>query len=113
MTVPLSMMLIGSFLAEMNWKQCLTDKEIWVYTLLKMVIFPLIILAILKPFISNPVFFGVLLASVATPGGVGTPLRAQLLNSKAYTVSSEGATTTTLVAVVTMPLVAAIAAKYF
>ena len=105
MTAPLSMLLIGSFLADMNWKQCLSNRKIWLYSLSKMIIIPLIILIIMKPFVSNPIFFGVLLAAVATPAGAGTPLLAQLLNPKAYDVSLEGATLTTLIAIVTMPTV--------
>lgn len=105
MTPPLSMLLIGSFLADMNWKQCLSNKKIWLYSLFKMVIIPIIILLIMRPLVDNPIFFGVLLAAVATPAGAGTPLLAQLLNPKAYYVSLQGATLTTLVAIVSMPLV--------
>ena len=105
MTAPLSMLLTGSFLADMNWKQCSSNKKIWLYSLFKMVIIPIIILLIMRPFVDNPIFFGVLLAAVATPAGAGTPLLAQLLNPKAYDVSLQGATLTTLVAIVSMPLV--------
>lgn len=103
MTAPLSMLLIGSFLADMNWRQCLSNKKIWLYSLFKMVIIPIIVLLIMRPFVDNPIFFGVLLAAVATPAGAGTPLLAQLLNPKAYDVSLQGATLTTLVAIVSMP----------
>ena len=82
-------------------RQCLSNKKIWLYSLFKMVIIPMI----MRPFVDNPIFFGVLLAAVATPAGAGTPLLAQLLNPKAYDVSLQGATLTTLVAIVSMPLV--------
>ena len=54
-------------------RQCLSNKKIWLYSLFKMVIIPIIILLIMRPFVDNPIFFGVLLAAVATPAGAGTP----------------------------------------
>lgn len=105
MTAPLSMLLIGSFLADMNWKQCLSDRQMWLYTIYKMLIVPLIVVLVKKPFIHNTVLLEVLLVAVATPAGASTPLLAQLLNPKAYKVSLEGATLTTLVAIISMPLV--------
>lgn len=48
----------------------------------KMVIIPLVIILIMKLFITNGLLLGVLLAAVATPTGAGTPLLAQMLNKK-------------------------------
>lgn len=107
-TGPLSMMLIGSFLLDMNWKSVFTDVRIWFYTLFKMIVIPVTIVLIMKQFISNPLLLGVLLAAVSTPVGAGIPLLAQAINKSAYPLALKGATFTTLAAVITMPIVALI-----
>ncbi|MFS2225102.1 AEC family transporter [Pantoea sp. B65] len=107
-TGPVSMMLIGSFLLDMDWKTVFKDVRIWFYTLFKMIIIPVIIMLIMKQFITNHLLLGVLLAAVSTPAGAGAPLLAQALNKKAYPLALKGATFTTLAAVLTMPLVAII-----
>lgn len=107
-TGPLSMMLIGSFLFDMNWKSVFSDVRIWIYTLLKMIVIPVIIMLIMKQFIINPLLLGVLLAAVSTPVGAGIPLLAQVINKNAYPLALKGATFTTLAAVITMPIVALI-----
>lgn len=105
-TGPVSMLLIGSFLLDIEWKSVFKDVKVWVFTFFKMVIIPLVIILIMKLFITNGLLLGVLLAAVATPTGAGTPLLAQMLNKKFYPLALKGATLTTLVSLITMPLVA-------
>lgn len=107
-TGPISMMLIGSFLVDMNWKEVLSDVKLWFYTLGKMIVIPVIIMLIMKQFTDNHLLLGVLLAAVSTPAGAGVPLLAQALNKKVYPLALKGATFTTLTAVFTMPIVAII-----
>lgn len=105
-TGPVSMLLIGSFLLDIEWKSVFKDVKVWVFTFFKMVIIPLVIILIMKLFITNGLLLGVLQAAVATPAGAGTPLLAQMLNKKVYPLALKGATLTTLVSLITMPLVA-------
>jgi predicted permease len=107
-TGPISMMLIGSFLVDMNWKEVFSDIKVWLYTLGKMIIIPVVIMLIMEQFIDNHLLLGVLLAAVSTPAGAGVPLLAQALNKKVYPLALKGATFTTLAAVFTMPIVAII-----
>lgn len=107
-TGPISMMLIGSFLVDMNWKEVFTDLRVWLYTLGKMIVIPVVIMLIMEQFIDNSLLLGVLLAAVSTPAGAGVPLLAQALNKKVYPLALKGATFTTLAAVFTMPMVAII-----
>ena len=53
MTAPLSMLLIGSFLAS-KLEAVFWIKKIWLYSLFKMVIIPIIILLIMRPFVDDP-----------------------------------------------------------
>lgn len=108
MTGPLSMMLIGSFLVDMDWRDALQDPKIWCYTAIKMLILPILILLFMKQFLADRLLLGVLLAAVSTPAGAGVPLLAQVLNKKSYPLALKGAAMTTLAALVTMPIVAAI-----
>ncbi|EEZ4381068.1 AEC family transporter [Escherichia coli] len=105
-TGPVSMLLIGSFLLDIEWKSAFKDVKVWIFTFFKMVIIPLVIISIMKLFINDGLLLGVLLAAVATPAGAGTPLLAQMLNKKVYPLALKGATLTTLVSLITMPLVA-------
>ncbi|MEO2248008.1 AEC family transporter [Escherichia coli] len=105
-TGPVSMLLIGSFLLDIEWKSVFKDVKVWIFTFFKMVIIPLVIILIMKLFINDGLLLGVLLAAVATPAGAGTPLLAQMLNKKVYPLALKGATLTTLVSLITMPLVA-------
>ena len=107
-TGPLSMMLIGSFLVDMNWREAIQDKKIWLYTAIKMLVLPIIIMLIMKQFVDNRLSLGVLLAAVSTPAGAGVPLLAQAFNKTAYPLALKGAALTTIAALVTMPIVAAI-----
>lgn len=107
-TGPLSMMLIGSFLLDMNWQEAIKDKKIWLFTFIKMLVLPVVIMLIMKQFIDNRLLLGVLLSAVSTPAGAGVPLLAQALNKQAYPLALKGAALTTLAALLTMPLVAAI-----
>lgn len=107
-TGPLSMMLIGSFLLDMDWREAIGDKKIWLYTVIKMVVIPVVIMLIMKQFIENRLLLGVLLAAISTPAGAGVPLLAQALNKNAYPLALKGAALTTIAALLTMPIVAAI-----
>lgn len=106
MTGPIAMLLLGSFLLDMEWKPVFRDGRLWAYMLGKMIVLPVVIMFIMKAFISDPLMLGVLLAAVSTPAGAAIPLLAQALNPKRYPLALKGATFTTLAAVFTMPLVA-------
>lgn len=105
MTAPLAMLLIGAFLADLNLKELFTDVRTWLFTLMKMIVIPVIITMVLRYFTDNTELLAVCLAAVATPAGNVIPLLAALYNKKAYPVSLAGIALTTLVSVVTMPLV--------
>ena len=47
LTTPLAMIVIGSILGEANIKEALNDKAAWVIAVLKTIILPLLVLAIL------------------------------------------------------------------
>jgi predicted permease len=107
MTGPLAMMLLGSFLADTEWKT-LFNKKILAFTVLKMLVVPIAVTLLLKQFVSNTYLLAVCMAALATPSGNVIPLLAALYNKKGYPVSVQGVAVTTAAAVVTMPVVAVI-----
>ena len=66
-TAPLSMMLIGSTFADFKWRELYGDKRLIWYSLLKMIVFPVLFLLILKQFIHNEYLLGACLVVIATP----------------------------------------------
>lgn len=71
-TTPLAMMVIGSTLAEVSLKEVFLDKKMYLLAVLKLLVLPLILLLILKPFVKDPLVLGlsVILTSLPTAGNV-------------------------------------------
>jgi predicted permease len=103
MTAPLAMLLIGAFLADMDWKGMFTDIKVWLFTLMKMVVIPVAIVWVLHFLTDNAVLLAVCMAAIATPAGNVLALLASVYNKEAYPISMKGIALTTLVSVVTMP----------
>lgn len=106
MTAPLAMMLMGSFLLDFEWKSLFADKRILLFTLWKMIFIPTGIIMLMKQFVDNTLVLAVCMVALATPSGNVIPLLASLYNKQVYAVSVKGVAITTLIAVVTMPIVA-------
>ena len=104
-TAPLAMMLMGSFLMDIRWSEIFTDRKIILFTIIKMIVIPVVIVFILGQFVHNNLLLAVCMAVLATPSGNVIALLAALYNKEAYPVSVKGIALTTLVSVFTMPLV--------
>lgn len=107
MTAPLAMMLLGSFLADTEWKGMINGRII-AFTILKMVVIPIVLTLILGRFVDNIYLLAVCMAALATPSGNIIPLLAAVYNKDVYPVSVQGIALTTAAAVVTMPIVAVV-----
>ena len=105
MTAPLAMMLMGSFLMDMKWSDIFTDKKIILFTIIKMIVIPVVIVYILAQFVHNNLLLAVCMAALATPSGNVIALLAALYNKQAYPTAVKGIALTTIVSVFTMPLV--------
>lgn len=106
MTAPLVMMLMGASLLDTEWKGIYKDARILIFMVMKMIVIPVVIMLLLEQFVSNIYLLAVCMATVATPAGNVIPLLAGLYNKSAYQTSVKGVALSTLVAVVTMPIVA-------
>lgn len=71
-TTPLAMIIIGSILASVKITSIFTDKKIYIYTILKILVYPLLTWIILHNFVNDPVIIGVtvILCGLPTAGNV-------------------------------------------
>ena len=107
LTAPLSMMVIGASLATIDLKKLFTDGKLIFFSLIKLIIIPLIGILIIRQFVDNTVICGVCMVMLATPVGSMTAMLAQQYDGD-YEMASKGVALTTILSVATMPIVAAL-----
>ncbi len=107
-TAPLSMMVIGSSLVEFRLRDLFTDVRLLIFSTAKLPAVPVLGIWVIMRLVSDPVICGVCMAMLATPVGSMTAMLAQQYDGN-YGLASKGAALTTILSVITMPLVAAVA----
>ncbi len=107
LTAPLSMMVIGASLATMDLKKMFTDIKLLIFSVIKLCIIPIVGVLIIRQFVDNEVICGVCMIMLATPVGSMTAMLAQQYDGD-YEMASRGVALTTVLSVVTMPLVSMI-----
>ncbi len=107
LTAPLSMMVIGASLADIDLKKLFTDGKLLVFSAIKLVLIPVIGVLLIRQFVDNQVLCGVCMVMLATPVGSMTAMLAQQYDGD-YEMASRGVALTTILSVATMPLVSAI-----
>ena len=103
-TVPLSMMLIGASLYKVRVRELVTDKRLLLFCVTRLTIVPVLGILILLRFVHNEMLLGVMLVVLATPVGSLTAMLAQEYGGN-YLLASKGVTITTLLSVITIPIV--------
>lgn len=101
-TGPLSMLVIGDSLAQIRLKELFTDVRLLIFSGLKLLLVPALLMLGLSLFITDPMFRGVCLVMTATPVGSMTVMLAQQYGGD-YRLTSKGVALTTVLSVVTMP----------
>ena len=104
LTAPLSMIVIGQSFTEFQIRNLFTDVRLLIFTAIKMLLIPIAWLFLLKQWISDPVILTVCLVMISTPVASMTAMFAQQYDGD-YELASRGVALTTLLAVVTMPIV--------
>ncbi|NBJ94851.1 AEC family transporter [Parablautia muri] len=107
LTAPLSMMIIGASLATIDLKKLFADGRLLLFSLIKLVIVPVLGVLLIRRFVSNEIICGVCMVMLATPVGSMTAMLAQQYDGD-YEMASKGVALTTILSVATIPLVAAI-----
>lgn len=103
-TIPLSMLLIGMSIAKADLKKIFSNKIMYVFAALKMVVIPLSAILLLRPLKADPVVFGVFVLQLSMPVGSILTLIAKE-NGADEAVCTNGIVLSTLASIATIPLV--------
>lgn len=104
LTSPLSMMVIGASMVSIDIKKLFMDVKLLLFAALKLVVVPVAGLFLLKNFVHNDMLLGVCMVMIATPVASMTAMLAQQYDGD-YELASRSVALTTILSVVTMPLV--------
>lgn len=108
--VPAAMMVTGCALAQVDLKQIFTDLRLYAFTILRMIIIPIIVIMINKYLLAgliNPVLAGILAIMYAMPNGSLPVIACEEYGIDAD-FPSRAFALTTLLALVTVPIVTAL-----
>lgn len=103
-TAPLSMLVIGASFTEFKLKELFTNVRLILFSILKLIIIPIAGLFAIKHFVKDPMMLGVCLVVLATPVASMVAMLAKEYDSN-YTLASKGVALTTILSVITMPIV--------
>ena len=107
LTAPLSMMIIGASLAQMPFEELFLDKKLLLFSLVKLLLLPAVWMIMVNRVAEQEILRGVCLVMMATPAGSMTAMLAQQYGGD-YETASRGVALTTVLSVITMPLLAAV-----
>ena len=103
-TTPLSMLVIGFSLSDIPLRDAFTDARVYVFTLIKQVILPIVAYFILRIFVKDELILGVSVIIIAMPVAAMTVILANQYDH--YTdIATKGVFLTTLASVITIPLI--------
>ena len=104
LTAPLSMMVIGASMTSISLRELFTDVRLLLFSLIKLLLIPVLGMLLIRQVVTNEVICGVFMIMLATPVGSMTAMLAQEYDGD-YETASRGVTLTTLLSVITMPVV--------
>lgn len=107
LTAPLSMIVIGMALAKVPLKSLFTDVRLLVFSLIKLLVVPVLGMLLARQLISDEVLRGVFMVMLATPVGSMTAMLAEQYGGDTD-LTGRGVALTTLLSVITIPIVGAL-----
>ncbi|WP_168714398.1 AEC family transporter [Niallia nealsonii] len=102
-TTPLAMLVIGSTIADVKIMEVLKDKMIYIYTILKLVIYPSVIWGILQFFIQDSMMLGIAVILSGLPAAGNVSMLCMEYNGNVKLVT-EGIFMSTICSIVTLPI---------
>lgn len=109
LTAPLSMMVIGISLTGIPLKELFLDTRLLLYSLTKLLVIPILAMQVIVRVIDNEMLCGVCMVMLATPAASMTAMLAQQYgDEESGEQAAKGVALTTLLSVVTIPLVSAV-----
>ena len=103
MTVPLCMLLIGAFMTEARFKDFLSNKNLYLFSLTKLVVMPLVMMLIMMPFKITSTVKVIPVVMSGMPAGVNTAIFARKFGRN-YHLASQGVVLSTAISLLTIPI---------
>ncbi len=103
MVVPAAMLVIGSSLGNMSLKEVFGDWRLYVLAPVKLILMPVIIWAILRIFVTNPLILGMATVLASMPVAANSTLLCTEYKGN-EALASKGVFITTVLSVLTIPL---------
>jgi len=107
LTTSLSMFVIGISLSKMKIRELFADVKLLGYSAIKLLVIPVVGTFLAANFIHNQMLLNVFMIMLATPAGAMTAMLAQEYDGD-YALASKAVALTTLLSVITIPIVSAI-----
>jgi predicted permease len=104
-TTPLAMIVIGSLLATIPLLSMLGDVRIWIVSLARLILIPIAVFLVIRPFVADPLLLFVPVILAAMPVANSTVLLAEEYGVNAE-LASKGVFLSTLLSLATIPVVA-------
>lgn len=108
MNTPLAMIIIGGQMAAVDLKSLFKDARLYVSAVIKLLVMPMITLAVLLPFDLDPIVLIAVTILAGCPTAGATSLMCETMG-KDSSLSARLVTLSTIFSVITLPVVAAIA----
>ena len=94
-------------MVHMRIRDLITDVRLLIFSVVKLIVIPICGILLLRIWIRDPMLLGVCMIMLATPVGSMTAMLAQQYDGD-YMLASKGVSLTTILSVLTIPLVSAI-----
>ena len=111
LNTPLAMIVLGVYLAQSNLLDIMKDRSVYLVCLLRLLVIPLITIALMWILRVNSDIANVLIISIATPCAVASSMFAQLYGTN-YRYSSRLIAFSTQLSAVTMPVMLSLCALF-
>ena len=104
-TIPMSMFVIGAILAQNSLIKAFTNWRLYILSVLRLLVLPFILWLILRNFIDNKMFLGVIVLICGMPAAASTPILAQAYGGNCET-AAQSVFLSTMLSIFTIPLLA-------
>jgi predicted permease len=104
MTTPLSMLIIGVSLSEIKIREIFNNFRMYIFTIIKLVVIPLLVFLALSPFDLDPTLVGVTVVIAGMPVATNAVIVSTEYKGN-VDLASKGVFLTTMFSVVTIPII--------
>ena len=104
-TIPLSMIVIGISVARMSWREIFSSVRMYVFCGIKLLVIPVLCALVFRGFFASEMLYGIFVLMLSMPvGSIVTMISNEYGSGE--TVCSQGIILTTLLSMITIPVVA-------